>query len=378
MRYRRLRRARVVGAVGALLVGLVGASAAPASAHGSRGDVYVSEHGHNGPGCGTKSEPCRTITHGIGNAPAGWTVHVGPGTYPEQVVLTRQLRLLGDSATIDATGKTNGIVIGPGASGSIVDGFLVENAIGEGILATQVKYVRIAHNTVTKNDTGATAKSTTYPPCLPQGEVPGDCGEGLHLQGTSYSQVIGNHVVHNVGGILVSDDVAPAHDNVIAYNTASDNALDCGITLPSHAPGTGVYDNIVEWNTVTNNGGAGVLFAAAAPGTGSHDNVARHNYIAGNGEGGVAIHAHTPMQNVDNNKVVQNVIGTNTITGDPDAGVTQTTGVIVFSAVVPVKGTIVRNNVIADNAIGIWLSKNVDKTFIYNNLLRNVTTGLFQ
>ncbi len=293
------------------------------------------------------------------------------------MIVAKHLILLGDHATIDASGKTNGIVVGPGANGTTVDGFRVEHAIGEGILATQVRYVRISHNYVAYNDTGATSPST-YPPCLPQGEVPGDCGEGLHLQATSYSRVIGNRVVHNVGGILVSDDIAPSHDNVIAYNVASYNALDCGITLPSHTPGTGVYNNLIEWNTVMNNGGAGVLFAAAAPGTGSHDNVAIHNTISGNGEGGVQIHSHTPSQNVNNNKVVQNIIGTNNTVGDPDAGVSSTTGVIVFSAVVPVTGTIVRFNSISNNTIGIWLSKNVSKTYIYKNTLTNVGTGLVQ
>jgi len=374
----RLWRALAFGAAGALLVGSIAVSAAPAGAHGNGGpDVWVSEHGQNSPNCGSQSEPCRTITHGVGNARPGATVHVKHGTYAEQVVLAKDVKLLGDSATIDASGKTNGVVIGPGASDSIVDGFTVENAIGEGIIATQVRFVQISHNLVTHNDVGATTPST-YPPCQPQGEVPGDCGEGVHLQATSYSRVIGNRVVNNVGGILVSDDLGPTHDNRIEYNTASDNKLDCGITLPGHAPGTGVYNNVIDWNTSTGNGGAGILFAASAPGTGSHDNVAQHNYVADNGEGGIAIHAHTPNQNVDNNKITMNMIGTNNTAGDPDAGVTQTAGVIVFSAVVPVHGTIVRNNVISDNAIGIWLSKNIDKTGIYNNLFANVTTNVVQ
>lgn len=376
MNHARPWRARALGAAGILVVASIAAAAPPAGATGS-GDVYVSVHGHNSKNCGSQSQPCRTITHGVGNARPGATVHVEAGTYAETVMLAKQLTLLGHSATIDASGKTNGVLVGPGASDSTVDGFTVKNAIGEGILVTQVRYVRISHNLVTNNDLGATSPST-YPPCQPQGEVPGDCGEGIHLQATSFSQVIGNRVLSNVGGILVSDDIAPAHDNRIAYNVASNNKLDCGITLPSHTPGTGVYNNIVEWNTSTNNGGAGILFAAAVPGTGAHDNIARNNYVAGNGEGGITIHAHTPNQNVDNNKIVQNMVGTNTTAGDPDAGITKTTGVIVFSGVVPVHGTIIRNNVITDNVNGIWLSKNVDKTNIYNNLFANVTTNVFQ
>jgi parallel beta-helix repeat protein len=285
--------------------------------------------------------------------------------------------LLGNNATIDATGKTNGVLIGPGGSGTTVDGFTVENSIGEGILATQVRYVTISHNLVTHVDQGATMPST-YPPCAPQGQVPGDCGEGIHLQATSFSQVIGNRVVNNVGGILLTDDIAPSHDNRVAYNVTADNKLDCGITVPGHSPGMGVYNNIIEWNMSTGNGGAGILFAAAVPGAGSYDNIARHNYVAQNGEGGIAIHSHTPNQDVDNNKITQNIVGTNTLAGDPDAGITQTTGIIVFSAVVPVHGTIIRDNVISDNTNGIWLSKNIDNKQIYNNLFANVAMNVVQ
>jgi parallel beta-helix repeat protein len=378
MEYLSLRRARVLGAASVLLVGLLAATAAPASAHvGDGGDVYVSQNGHNSSGCGSQTNPCRTINHGIGNAKVDAIVHVGPGTYAEQVMITKRLSLLGSGATIDASGNTNGIFIGPGGSGSMVDGFTVKNAIGEGILATQVRYVRISHNLVTHNDVGATTPST-YPPCQPQGEVPGDCGEAVHLQASSYSQVIGNRVVDNVGGILVTDDIAPAHDNLIAYNVTADNKLDCGITLPSHTPGTGVYNNLVEFNVSTGNGGAGILFAAAVPGTGSHDNVASHNYVANNGEGGIAIHSHTPNQDVDNNKIVQNTVGANTLAGDPDAGITVPTGIIVFSAVVPVHGTIIRGNAISNNTNGIWLSPNVDNGNVYGNVFSNVTTPVFQ
>src|SRR5450759_5934817 len=77
-------------------------------------------------------------------APAGATIHVDKGTYSEQVSITKSLTLEGEHEVIDATGQAGGIipplvgygllVFGPGASGSVVEGFTVENAIGEGIL----------------------------------------------------------------------------------------------------------------------------------------------------------------------------------------------------------------------------------------------------
>ena len=66
--------------------------------------------------------------------------------------------------------------------------------------------------------------------------------------------VTDNLVEHNAGGILLSDETGPKHDNLIARNTLKDNIYDCGLTLPTHTTTNGVYGNTVEDNTVTGNG----------------------------------------------------------------------------------------------------------------------------
>src|SRR6516162_9238145 len=48
-------------------------------AHGAT--LYVANNGLDGPSCGTKASPCRSITQGIANAAAGDTIIVGPGLY---------------------------------------------------------------------------------------------------------------------------------------------------------------------------------------------------------------------------------------------------------------------------------------------------------
>ena len=48
-------------------------------AHG--GTLYVANNGLDGPACGPKTTPCRSITQGISNAAAGDTIIVGPGLY---------------------------------------------------------------------------------------------------------------------------------------------------------------------------------------------------------------------------------------------------------------------------------------------------------
>jgi Right handed beta helix region len=185
-----------------------------------------------------------------------------------------------------------------------VTGLTVKNANLEGILAepplsswpkgptsapANISHVTIAGNAVVHNDR---AYNTSLPPdsaCPSSLTDADDCGEGLHLLGVSWSKVIGNNVSHNVGGILVSDggfgiSVGPAAHNLIAYNRSSDNAFDCGITLPGHDPRAvatsgpdigrpqpnlaGVYDNRVVHNVSTGNGAAGLFDAAPYPGAG--------------------------------------------------------------------------------------------------------------
>ena len=98
---------------------------------------------------------------------------------------------------------------------------------------------------------------------------------------------------NNSGGILVSDELGPTHDNVITGNTVVDNTLNCGITIVGHKKGAvdasgklhpkvaGVYDNTFTKNVVTNNGttgtGAGILLANPKAGMATY-----RNTISGN------------------------------------------------------------------------------------------------
>lgn len=349
--------------------------------HGRSGTLFVSTHGSDSSTCGRWSDPCLSIGQAVTNADAGNRIIVLPGTYAEMVTVDKPLSLQGIHATIDATGQNNGILLqGPGASGSNVNGFTIENAIGEGILASLVDGVRISRNEIMHNDQGVTT-ANAYPECQAQGAIPGDCGEGLHLQATTNSAVLGNDVSENAGGILVSDDIAATHGNLIAGNKVSDNKPDCGITVPAHNPAAGVYDNTITHNWVTGNGEGGVLIAVGVPGGAAHDNRVTHNYLAGNGFAGVTIHAHFPGSNLDNNVIQDNFIATNNVTGDDDAAVTDTTGVLIFSGdpAVTINGTSVRHNLIMDNHFGIWLSHGlVSDTGIKHNVFVNVAVPVQQ
>ena len=52
-----------------------------------------------------------TIGAAVAAAPPGYRIIVGPGTYPEDVTLTKPLTIMGHHATIDATNLNNGFTV---------------------------------------------------------------------------------------------------------------------------------------------------------------------------------------------------------------------------------------------------------------------------
>ncbi len=324
------------------------------------------------------------INAAIKAAAVGDTVMVCPGTYRGSASITvkskagnikitsgalieTRIRLVGmPGAVINATGLVNAItVFGPGAAGASVRGFTAEDAIGEGILAAGTDGVTIADNSVVYNDNG-TPKSP-WPFCAANGNVPGDCGEGLGVLTTSDSKIMDNTIEFNSGGILMSDDLGPTSHNMIEGNLVEDNESDCGITIVGHNPGGanakgvpqpsvgGVYDNLVTGNAVLSNGttgeGGGILLAGAA----SYNNTITDNEIAGNGLAGVTIHEHG-VDALSGDIISGNWFGTNDITGDPGTPDQVTTGVFVErdSPKFPTVDITVKNNTIAWDVIGIY------------------------
>jgi hypothetical protein len=378
---------RSTGALAAaVLFGAVLAGCLPNGSPAPPGALFVAPTGN----AANKNISCATarystIASAIAVAPAGGTVVVCAGTYNESVNVSKPITLRGFNAVVDAANQDVGILIS--SSNSSVIGFTVRNARGEGILAKSVANVTISFNLVTHNNLDANNPNTQYPECQAQGQVPGDCGEGIHLMSATDSRVVSNHSTGNAGGILLTDELGPNHDNVVASNLVDGNVADCGITLPGHntnaltaqgvrQPGVaGVYHNTIRDNTISGNGtqgeGAGVLVAASAPGTAAYENTIRGNFIAGNGLSGVTLHSHTPNQDINGNVISANVITRNNTVGDSDANVNVTTGVLVFSAVVPVTVQISNNGILADTN-GIWVSAKVQAS-IQGNVFGGVT-----
>jgi parallel beta-helix repeat protein len=339
-----------------------------------------------------------TIGAAVSAAIPGDTIRVCWGVYREGVVVppTKPLTIQGiGNPLIDATGHDNGIVVA--SSHSSVRGFTVEHATGEGILVVgqpgaPVSGVTIAWNTVVHNDlgnpTGAPIGVSSYPECNAQGQVPGDCGEGIHLMVARNSTVVGNRVAYNSGGVLITDEFGPSSGNLVAFNNVHDNTLDCGVTVVGHNPGAfqggrtqptvgGVFANTIADNAITGNGlagqGAGVVLATGPPGGAVYDNVVRANRISNNGLAGITVHSHAPGQDLNGNVLDANIIGTNNLDGDYDFSPMvnpYTTGIVV-AAVAPLGITITRN-LIVNNQYGIWLLPAVSATGLPSNTFQQV------
>jgi nitrous oxidase accessory protein NosD len=410
-----------------------GAAAARATASGSATTravavrLYVSKNGRSSGRDGScATARYRTVSSAVNAAPAGATITVCAGTYDEDVTLHKPLALVGRSATIDASGRANGIEVA--ASHSSVTGFVVENATGEGILVGHditgmpterqlqrpITGVTIAHDTVVDDDRGFAGPAGIDSKCF----YGGDCGGGIHLNVVAHSTIADNRVTGNADGILVSDDFGPTYGNLIVGNFVADNRTECGIALASHDAFSdsydrfytvlhlnpslgGVYANTVEDNVVVANGtvplppasvpkgtrplatggggGGGVLFGAPFPGAAVYDNVVTGNYIEGNGLAGVTLHAHIPGGEYANgNRVVDNAIATDNIDGDPldypsSPVDLQTTGILVYTAVEPVAITISGNTILSDHT-GVWLGPRVvDPAVATDNRFAGVT-----
>jgi hypothetical protein len=122
-----------------------------------------------------------------------------------------------------------------------------------------------------------------------------------------------------------------------------------------------VYDNSILDNTVNNNGvagqGGGVLLATPLPGGGVYSNLVQGNSASGNGLAGVTVHSHAPGQDVNGNTIVDNFIGINNLDGDFDFSPLVnpfTTGVTVAS-VAPLSITVTGNTIVGD-IVGIWIT----------------------
>jgi hypothetical protein len=341
------------------------------------------------------------IQSAVNAAHAHDVIKVAEGTYHEGVVIGIPLSLIGsgNESVIDATGAPNGILVDgynhPGLNDVTISGFTVKHALYEGILVVSATDVVVMNNQILNNDkigpvfTGLPTGCSGQPAY--ETDETGDCGGALHLIGTANSIVSGNLMTGNADGLLISDETAESHDNLVIHNLFLNNPLECGIVLASHppvgssgpgfAPHFGVNHNTVSENVSSGNGvkvgGAGVGLFSDSNGPGSvSDNVIVRNKLTGNGLGGVTLHSHVgpafglPADAMNRNMILENYIAGN-LADTFDTATPGRVGININSGDggSPVVGTVISQNVIRDEDIDIAVNTPADVDIHLNDLL---------
>jgi parallel beta-helix repeat protein len=372
MRVRRIGRGLIapllgVAAGGALAIAPL-AMSGPAGALpvGHPKVVYVS----NGAPCG--SPTFSTITEGVDEVAAGGTVNVCPGTYYEDVVVTKPMNILGQDASVDPDGATNSPFYGEAGNNAFtvlaqhvtIEGFYTEGATGDGILT--------AYNHTTVEDTTDEDNG----------------GTGIDLNGSSWSTVEYNVMEDNEGGgVYLTDDLGtPASHDLVQDNDTSDNLGGCGIILADHS-GAGVFDNTIEGNLADDNGndpagsGAGIVLASPIPDGAVYDNIMVDNSMSGNGLAGITLHSHIPGQGSFQGNVASfNFFGVNNVGGESsvengDDSDPYTTGIYVGSF--DPLSISVTGNVFEGDQYGIFTAGPVFTSGVPFNSYDDVTTPYY-
>lgn len=352
----------------------------------------------------TWAAPCSLGT-ALSTASSGQTVRAEKGTYTGGVMvgankigvpIASPVNLVGEhGAVIDATGDQFGIGILGSASGTTVRGFTVENALDTGIIVVPGSVS--AAPWLTPPVTNITIKDNRL---HDNGLNPTAPGWAIHLMSTTNSKVADNRAYNNGGGIYLTDEFGPNHDNRIVGNRVTNNVLQCGIILAGHVaawdPVTslptaagGVYHNLVADNVANGNGttsqGGGILLGGGALDAAVYSNVIRDNTAIGNGLAGVVIHQHGPAD-LNNNVIIGNRVSNDNVGGDPDyppINLNFPIGILVASGPAgsgagPITGTVIKHNKISHVTVGIWTLNvpSASNTIAHNRFAASVVTPI--
>ena len=229
-----------------------------------------------------------------------------------------------------------------------MSGFTVKGATGEGILAVgkpdpslvpvgspagsitgvPISDVTISHNVVENNDQGTPTSS--YMECQASGNVPGDCGEGIHLMSVTDSTVSHNYVTKNSGGILLTDEFGPTRRERDRAQPRDEQRLGLRhhaalpqwpCRQPDHAHAQSLARRGLQQHHPPQRRDEQRPDrlrrrsppACALPRLGLYDNVIEGNLIEGNGLAGVTLHSHAPGAFIGGTQIRHNLIGLNNL-----------------------------------------------------------------
>lgn len=250
--------------------------------------------------------------------------------------------------SIDASGCDVGIYIPEGTSRVLVSNAQIIGATTHAILAINSADITITHNFI--SDTFANAIDLTL---IPETKA-------IMLAGTSHSTVTANIGVPTIGivdnGNVNSTAInpgtpAPASNDYVGNNQMSSSLpADCVILIASFNPGEGVTNNTISENQLSGS----IVIATDAANTGASNNIVENNRLVGALLPGIIVHLNSTKDVAD-----ATIIRANTLSRDssyPECGLTASAGIAIIGAGEPAESTVIEDNVISQEQVGIWLA----------------------
>jgi len=247
-----------------------------------------------------------TIQAAINSAASGDVILVKPGTYYENIDLSRVSVELRSSSgnpddTIIASNNTLKNVISVVSRADVkIQGFTISGAAVDysGIRLTGCRNCVIENNKFIDNGMGVFVDSSTS--CIVRNNVAtrnvGESGRGINVEKSYYTTVSGNTISNQRYGIWVAN----SDSNTVSVNTVSHSAGN-GIHLEG-----GTTNTVLEGNNVNSNGNKGIYLAGA-----SNKNTVKGNTVSSNAGNGIDLERSTGCT-VSGNTVSGNSTANNT------------------------------------------------------------------
>jgi parallel beta-helix repeat protein len=188
-----------------------------------------------------------TIQEAI-NAPEtldGHTIFVESGTYYENVILNKSIRLMGEGRSITSISSQEGVVVSVEANNVSLSGFTIETYGAEygaeGVVIRSVNHCNVTGNTIRSCQVGLGLISSSYVEVIGNEIV--DNEYALNIESSDYDNISENYVGSNInGGIYLCLSVS----NTISNNTVTNSEF--GVFIEESANNT-FYGNIITANS---------------------------------------------------------------------------------------------------------------------------------
>lgn len=262
---------------------------------------YVSVMGNDVNDCSFVA-PCKTFAKAITLAQPDDIVHVSPGVYSEQLVISKSSIIVeGDGAVIN-TSAQNGIRVTSAAQNVRVSGFTVTGTTSNAIFV-EGKFVtienNIVHDAITENGLYPGCGSAQWGSSIKAGKGSSDviirgnqifhnCGVGIAATMSQNVSISGNTVYDNYSVNVYIDNShnVSIASNIVYCTKTANNPIGIALGEESYSGwGAQLRDVAISGNTVTNCSRGIMAFASNAGGTLTNVTIASNLIPSGQSKG---------------------------------------------------------------------------------------------